>query len=259
MHSSTCTGSSLNESFKTIPVYCTFRYFNAFTLSECSIRMLALPVRRARAEGSQPCQPQNLDYLQGRTLQKHFHCTENPITLVWATAAQGESTYGLTYRCRESLQCCCATEDSLEITLQWAGAGKAGQLRLLPIFTFTLCHGCSLSAHSLQHIVHIVLGVCLLVPASLRSAFIPWAGAAERSRSEPPACSLQLSAHPRAALLAASSACPSDQAASQTHLRDVSVSGPVTSLTRQYRGTHPPALLPCHIFILCPHLSPAAP
>lgn len=28
--------------------------------------------------------------------------------------------------------------------------GKVGQLRLLPIFTFTLCHGCFLSTHSLQ-------------------------------------------------------------------------------------------------------------
>lgn len=55
----------------------------------------------------------------------------NLTTLVWATAAQGESTYGLTYRCGESLQCCCDSEDSSEMALPWAGAGQSGTAQTL--------------------------------------------------------------------------------------------------------------------------------
>lgn len=43
-----------------------------------------------------------------------------------------------------------------------------------------------------------------------------------------------------------------------TGLQDISVPAPVTSLPRLYRGTRPHVALPWHIFILCPHLSPAA-
>lgn len=76
--------------------------------------------------------------------------------------------------------------------------GKVGQLRLLPIFTSTLCHGCFLSTHSFQHII---LRVYLLIPASLWSAFVFCGRATECSHLEPPACSFQLSGHPRAVLL----------------------------------------------------------
>lgn len=39
----------------------------------------------------------------------------------------------------------------------------------------------------------------------------------------------------------------------------ISLSAPVMSLTRPYHGTGAPVVLPWHILILCPHVSPAAP
>lgn len=47
------------------------------------------------------------------------------------------------------MQCCCATKDTIR-KWHYSGLelGKVGQFRFLPIFIFTLCHGCFLSTHS---------------------------------------------------------------------------------------------------------------
>lgn len=129
--------------------------------------------------------------------------------------------------------------------------GKGGQLRLLPIFTFTQCHGCSLSTHSLWHIV---LGVYLFLRAFDPPLY--------------PATALQSAPVRKHCLLPAAVRPPWGSAARSrqhlprlpplTGLQDISVSAPVTSLPRLYRGTRPHVALPWHIFILCPHLSPAA-